>query len=228
MKKEVKTISKWAGMVFLGLTVLLSCSKDEDGNELGDLSGDSYISMKVNGKLWTSDLAGVTAFYNEAKEENYGSFIVSLAGFKCEECDTETVLSEEVDTLNIVIAVTIDKYKNPKGTYMARSFNDINYHSKEGSFVVFIKSNLEKELWDYYYSEDFTDKMNSKGNVLIKDFKTGTFGLNGEEIKGYAYLSGAFEYEVYKDRRENGSLEKLVITEGKFQLNELSFLKDLF
>ncbi len=215
---------------FLIVSVMLfgisACSKDEGRSGLEDVSGDSYISMKINGQVWKSDLAGVTTFYNAAEEENEDFFTVGISGFKCEDCDAEAVLGEEVESLGIIIVILMNKYNDPKGAYVAGSLDDDNLDANGESMVVFHKSTVEKEqLWDYYISDDVAGKVKSKGSVKINGFKTGKFGFYGETVEGYTHLSGTFEYDLFKAMGEDESPEKLVITEGKFHLDALSFYK---
>lgn len=215
-------VKKALGYLFVAglLLGLTACSKDEDELGLEEATGEGYISMKVNGKLWKSDLAGLTTFFNEEEIEGGEFLAVYMMGLKCEDCEDAVDPSEEVESLSINLLIPIGKYNNPKGTYMGGNLDDPN---PKGESLVYYTVKREGEgVWDYYISTDALEE-GSKGKLEINDFKTGKFEFFGAKMEGYTKLSGTFEYELFKAAGEDESPEKLVITEGKFLLSPVSW-----
>ena len=215
----MRVFNKAAGLILIAFTLLLTiaCSKDDSNDEI-EWSNDSFISMKINGVEWKSDLGSVMTIRDVDDEEYDNFFAVSLTGVKGEVNENPSSDSES-ESINIAIYLPESKFKNPKGTYVA---GDYDIESPKGASIITFGKDQEGSLGDFglFYSIDPNNPEKIMGEVKVNDFKIGNQTLLGE---GYTHLSGTFKGELYQiNQNENESPVKLTITEGKFNLRPTS------
>ncbi len=183
-----------------------ACSKDKDDDN--DLSGQSGLSMKVNGAAWGTTIN--TLFTEPEENSQLGEYYVVLVGGQ--RIDVEGS-EDDVSSFNMYIVIPKSKFSNPKGTY--------HVYVAEGAMPGAATASYTKSTSEgtaSYESANPADYTQSVGSVQITDFEIGEQTIVGQPtgVEGYTKLSGTFQMDVYPVQETPGPALK--ITEGKFSL----------
>lgn len=186
---------------------LSSCSKDEDDN---GLSGNSGMTMKVDGTEWKS--AMTTLFAEEHETSGMGEYrLVYIGGSRIIEKNSATE-DDLVESLGLYINIPASKFRAPKGTYPII----VKETELSHAWGIFSSSTDIRDA-TLYVSGDPEDQDKRVGTLEITAFEIGNQSVFGQgtQVEGYTKLSGNFQLEVYP---MVGTGSKLKLTEGKFNL----------
>ena len=210
--------NKTLGVLLISVMLIgiSACSKDK-ADEGDEWLGDSYVSMKINGELWKSDMGMVATLSDTGDDDIDNYYIVTLIGIKGEgNGEDQSLFDEEVETISIGLLIPESKFNNPEGSYAAGGGEFENPVLE--SAIVFSRVNGETvDNVETYYSVDHNSEEKAMGRVQISSSKIGNQAFLGEE--GYTNISGTFEAELYQYSGEGETPKKLTITEGKFNLS---------
>ena len=197
----MKRISIQPLIIFL-FVLFGSCSKDSENNPDIDQPEKliaPYITMKIDGKLWTSEKSKEAGFFyfdlNTDKYGNVNKFLVNIRGTNTNEfTQDQDFFAINFDLLS---PTEIKKYELPllDGTESLNYFVQLGHWKKESDN----SSSLIPYAVNQYHKPAGPFKVNI--TALTPDAKT-------QNLK---YLSGTFEGDL---KKEDGTLVK--ITEGKF------------
>lgn len=184
---------------------LSSCKKDDDKN--GNNTGNSGVSMKIDGVQWGTT---VNNLFTEADEnQSLGEHYRVLVGGQ--RIDVEGS-EDDVSSLNLYILIPKSKFNNPKGTYQIRGESETNNQAT----ALFTPGTSTSQTW--YISNNPENPEVPVGTVEITDFETGIQTVAGQStgVEGYTKLAGKFTMTLYPVESEPGPSIK--ITDGKFNL----------
>ncbi|WP_156307485.1 hypothetical protein [Sphingobacterium endophyticum] len=201
----MKRISIQPLIIFL-FVLFGSCSKDSENNPDIDQPEKliaPYITMKIDGKLWTSERSKEAGFFyfdlNTDKYGNVKKFLVNIRGTSTNEfTQDQDFFAINFDLLS---PTEIKQYELPllDGTESLNYFVQLGHWKKESDN----SSSLIPYAVNQYHKPAGPFKVNI--TALTPDAKT-------QNLK---YLSGTFEGDL---KKEDGTLIK--ITEGKFVWEE--------
>lgn len=196
------TIFNSISALLCSVFLIVGCTKDDD-SKANDEQNYS-ISMKVNGKTWSST---TTTLYTESHydSEKGDFYLVTIGG---QQIDSKN--NEEMSALQLHVAIPKARLHNPKGTYPILAMSNVSVGDGTAVF------NMGNEK--LYASYDPRDATKVVGTIAITSFKTGNQIISGEDNlgEGYTLLSGTFKVDMYSVERN--STEMLRITDGKFNL----------
>ena len=197
----MKRISIQPIIIFL-FVLIVSCSKDSENNPDIDQPEKliaPYISMKIDGKLWTSERSKEAGFFyfdlNTDKYSNVNKFLVNIRGTNTNE------FAQEQDffaiNFDLLSPAEVKQYELP----VVDETESLNYFVQLGHWEK--ESDNSSSLIPYAVNQYHKPAGSFKVNIiaLTPDSKT-------QNLK---YISGTFEGDL---KKEDGTLVK--ITEGKF------------
>lgn len=214
-------------MVLLLLLFVVSCSKDNDGPDIG--GGKGGLTMMIDGKPVNFNFAWVATDYEDALEDGDKTFTITgvassidLSGKDLDKVNTESIM--------FGIEVPIGKFKNPQGTYnLGDSHDGMMIYYKASAKNVESSSSMSDLIM--YASVDPKDKQKVMGKFTINSVKIGSQGIV-ELGEGYTELVATFDSELalYYDGQDpdtvEGAAPSLVVKNGKVTFK--SVLSGLF
>lgn len=213
----MRNLFKFAGALLLGsmLVFNVACSKDDDGPGGDPLGKIGTMTMKIDGRQWEADVATVMTLSDPDVEEGEDlSYLVTMSGTKVFNGNSDEVA--ESISLNLILSEAA--FNNPKRSYPVYSMGEGEYG--QGVIMYQNKAVDESGSGAVYASVHSDDANRSLGSITVKDYEIGSQSFLGQLLgKGYIKLSGTFESELYSYDGEDKPLKKMVITEGKFNLN---------
>lgn len=190
--------------ILCGAIGLSACSKDDIPDPV---SGDSTLTMKVDGEPWKASMTSLlTEAYGDSEQGDY--HYVFIGGTRQAGTDPETgdVITE---MMHFYVAIPSSDYKNPKGTYPI---------TLQAERVDFATAFFTRDS-DTYAGRHPSDAEQPVGVVEITDFKIGQQHVVGQPVgtEGYTRLSGTFRADLTPTHDPAGTPVK--ITDGKFDLS---------
>lgn len=185
-----------------------ACSKDKEDDN--GLSGNSGMTMKVDGVAWKS--AMTTLFAEKHGDDVDGIHVLYINGTRIIEKNSATE-DDLAESLGLYINIPASKFRNPNGTYpIIKSTEMMNQ-----AWGIFSTSTDIRDA-AMYVSGDPQDVDKIVGTLEISGFEIGMQNIVGQPtgVEGYTKLSGNFQLDVYPIVGEG---TKLKLTEGKFNLS---------
>lgn len=190
--------------IFL-LWIIMGCSSDDD-RAIDDfpLNGESELRMQVNGELWKADYTFIQTNYSidQDSETEDDTFLITITASKYMDEEEETG-----ETLQLIISLNRNKFKDPRGTYPMTIDDEVNSAAatfyKGESLIIYTSFNPEDE------------NASAVGEISIEGYEIGEQLFLGE---GYVQLQGKFAMDLYN--AGNGEIDKLEISEGSFHISE--------
>lgn len=198
-------------LILIGLSaMMLSCKKNNVEELLDDTLGS--MTMKIDGVAWSAKMAYVVT----ASGEEEDVFAVAISGFSNEGDE------DEGDALTIWMALPVEKFNNPKGTYDVIAVED------DAGERTMVTAMFNKAMGlETHRMYTVAETSGSFGKITITDFKIGQQTFLGQVIGGKAYtrLKGTFEMNLAELKMDgSGFGGNMAITEGKFDVkNHLNF-----
>src|SRR3546814_6322563 len=148
-------------LMALAFITLSACSKDNVGDN--SLSGKSGLSMKVDGASWDSWMTTMFTEKHESSERGE-YYLISLVGSRVIEKNSATE-DDLAESITVIIAVPVSKFRNPKGTYPIVWESDVDLNQ---AWAVFGTSTDIRDATTFAPSPS-----GQSGTVEITGFETG-------------------------------------------------------
>ena len=210
MKPQSKTYRLFSCLLLLILVVSVACSSDD--NTLGDedhlIDGSGYFSMKLDGEVWSADVAYISTIGGPEwwDEDDEHLYLVTINATKYLD-DSED--SENAEIFAITLVISEEKFTNPKDNYLAPPPDNNDEAGYSWAHYASTTDNIS------FMSLDPSDESRLVGSTTITDFKIGNQSFLGE---GYVSLSGNFEYEVFGWDQNSDEFIRKKATEGSFNV----------
>ena len=204
-----KTTYRFFSYLFiLVLFVGLACSSDDNTIPDDDepLSGESNLTMKVNGESWVADEAHSVGLGGELaweETEEGGALPVWINAVRYLD-DSES--SHNTENLTIHMYFDLANFYSPKGTYPIPP----PVYDEDLESVGFAEAIYYSPTNTYTANSDHYDPSRSLGEFKITDYKIESYMV----YELYTRLVGTFEVTLFHIESE----ETIELTEGRFNL----------